>query len=103
MNNIINLRKKNNLSQKDFAKIFGVAQNTVSNWENGKRDIDNDKLKTISEYFNVSIDYILNRNTDSVIDEDMIKKALLGENIKEKAWEDLKIYVEFLKGKYGDG
>ncbi len=102
MNNLIKIRKKNNLSQKEFASIFGVAQNTVSNWEKGKRDIDNEKLKAISEYFKVSIDYILNRNTESIIDEETIKRVLLGEKIEEKAWEDLKDYVEFLKSKYGE-
>ena len=29
------LRKEKWLSQKDFGKIIGAAQNTVSQWENG--------------------------------------------------------------------
>ena len=37
MNRISNLRKQANLSQNDLGKIIGVAQNTLSQWENGLR------------------------------------------------------------------
>ncbi len=32
---INNLRKKNGLNQDDFAELFHVSRQTVSNWENG--------------------------------------------------------------------
>ncbi|WP_423218498.1 helix-turn-helix transcriptional regulator [Streptococcus equinus] len=34
--NISELRKQEKLSQDDFANIFHVSRQTVSNWENGK-------------------------------------------------------------------
>ena len=34
--NVKNLRKRLNLSQAEFAKLLGVTQKTVSNWEMGK-------------------------------------------------------------------
>ena len=33
---IIEIRKKRNMTQEDFAKIFHVTRQTVSNWENQK-------------------------------------------------------------------
>lgn len=33
---INNLRKKNGLSQDEFAELFHISRQTVSNWENGK-------------------------------------------------------------------
>lgn len=33
--NINELRKKNNLSQDEFANLFHVSRQTVSSWENG--------------------------------------------------------------------
>ena len=32
---IIEIRKQKNMTQEDFAKIFHVTRQTVSNWENG--------------------------------------------------------------------
>ena len=68
MNKISELRKKNKLSQKEFGKIVGAAQNTVCNWENGKREPDNDTMIKISKLFNVSVDYLLG-NEDNATSE----------------------------------
>ena len=64
MNNISKVRKKAGLSQAAFGQLFGAAQNTVCNWENGKREPDFDVLKQIAEHFNVSIDYLLGKSSD---------------------------------------
>ena len=53
------LRDEAGLSQGDIAEKFSVAQNTVSSWENGKRDPDTDTVKKIAAFFGVSIDYLL--------------------------------------------
>lgn len=53
------LRDEAGLSQGDIAEKFSVAQNTVSSWENGKRDPDTDTVKKIAAFFDVSIDYLL--------------------------------------------
>lgn len=53
------LRKEVGLSQKEFAKAFGAAQNTVSQWETGARSIDDETLCKLSAFFGVSVDYLL--------------------------------------------
>ena len=35
-NQILNIRKDNQLTQEEFGKLFHVTRQTVSNWENGK-------------------------------------------------------------------
>ena len=35
-NQILNIRKDNQLTQEEFGKLFHVTRRTVSNWENGK-------------------------------------------------------------------
>lgn len=59
MNRIAELRKKRNLTQKEFGIIMGVAQNTVCNWETGKREPDYESLKKMAFFFNCSTDYLL--------------------------------------------
>ena len=34
-NQILNIRKENQLTQEEFGKLFRVTRQTVSNWENG--------------------------------------------------------------------
>ena len=53
------IRKNNNLTQKEFADKLGVTFQAVSKWENGKNIPDIAILKDISRLFNVNIDDIL--------------------------------------------
>lgn len=59
MNRIAALRKERKLNQKQLGSILGVAQNTICNWENGKRDPDYESLKKMALFFNCSTDYLL--------------------------------------------
>ncbi len=59
MNMIKQLRKSMRLSQSDFASILGVKQNTVSNWENGIRNVDIETAKKMASFFGCSLDYLL--------------------------------------------
>ena len=50
------IRKKNNLTQKDLADKYNVTYQAVSKWENGKNLPDKSLIKQMSKDFNVSID-----------------------------------------------
>ena len=53
------IRLENNLKQEDIAKILNVKRNTYSMWELEHDKMPLKKLITFSEYFNLSLDYIL--------------------------------------------
>ena len=57
---IKSIRIKNNLTQEEFAKKFGVTYQAVSKWENGKNIPDIAIIKEISKEFNVDISEIIN-------------------------------------------
>ncbi len=59
MSNLKTIRKSKGLTQTEVANHIGISQNNYSYWENGKVKIDNDSLKKLADYFNVSVDYIL--------------------------------------------
>ncbi|WP_074863355.1 helix-turn-helix transcriptional regulator [Streptococcus equinus] len=61
--NISELRKQEKLSQDDFANIFHVSRQTVSNWENGKSYPDVEMLVKISDYFGISVDQLIKKET----------------------------------------
>ena len=68
-NRIKELRLSKGITQAELAKTLGIAQNTLSYWENGKYDPDNDSLKKIASYFGVSVDYIL--NSDNILSDSL--------------------------------
>lgn len=57
------LRISKKLSQKDFARVLKVSQQTVASWESGRTEPSNTALKAIADYFDVSTDYLLGRGT----------------------------------------
>lgn len=59
------LRKRENLSQEEFAEKLNVSRSAVAKWEsnNGVPEVSN--LKLISDFFSISIDSLLN-NTRAV-------------------------------------
>ena len=56
------IRKENNLTQKDFAKKYGVTYQAVSKWENGKNIPDIALLKEICSDYNIDINELLDNN-----------------------------------------
>lgn len=52
------IRKKNNLTQKDLADKYNVTYQAVSKWENGKNMPDTSLIKQMSKDFNISLDDI---------------------------------------------
>lgn len=59
MQRIKELRKKHGMTQKQLALKLGVANSTLSTWEQGKFEPDRKSLVTIANIFDVSIDYLL--------------------------------------------
>ena len=57
--NIHYLRKKENLSQEEFAERFGVSRQSVAKWENGDSTPDVGKCVEIADYYELSMDVLL--------------------------------------------
>ena len=55
------LRKKKKISQLKLAIDLNLNQNSISRYENGTREADYATLIMFADYFNVSIDYLLER------------------------------------------
>ncbi len=53
------LRKKNNLTQKDLADKYGVTYQAVSKWENGINLPEISLIRQMSKDFNISVEDIL--------------------------------------------
>lgn len=80
------LRLENKLTAKKLGNIFKVSESTISLYESGKRTPNKDLLIKMSDYFNVSTDYLLGK-TD-------IPNIELHYNFTEKGEFDIAIEIE---------
>lgn len=55
------VRKSKNISQLRLAIDLNTSQNTISRYETGEREPGITELIKIADYFNISIDYLLER------------------------------------------
>ena len=56
------LRLERNMSQQRLAMELSMTQNTISRYENGEREPGIKELIRIADYFNVSLDSLLERS-----------------------------------------
>lgn len=72
---LIQLRKKEGLSQEELGERLGVSRQTVSKWELGQSYPDFQRLVGISDYFGLSLDELV-RDVDVQDVRDQTKKQL---------------------------
>lgn len=53
------LRKEKNISQEELAELLDVSRQSISKWENDKAYPEMTRLLFMSDYFNVSLDYLM--------------------------------------------
>ena len=58
------LRKGRGLSQIRLAIELNTTQNTISRYETGEREPGIEELIRIADFFDVSVDYLLERTND---------------------------------------
>ena len=54
------IRKQRKLNQLKVALDLSISREALSHYENGKRSPDVKMLRRLSDYFNVSIDFLVN-------------------------------------------
>ncbi len=69
------LRTEKDIFQQQLADKLGVSKSTVAMWETNKREPDIGILNKLADFFNCSIDYLLERTNDCT-DESVLDKAL---------------------------
>ena len=62
--NLRGIREDKDIKQKDIAKYLNVSQNTYSQYETGVISLTADVLIKLADYYNVSIDYLLDRTNN---------------------------------------
>ena len=63
MNRLRETRKAKRMTMKAVGDAIGCTESTISNYETGKRQPDQETLVKLAELFQVSVDYLIGRNT----------------------------------------
>ena len=87
-NKLLDMREYFNVNQETIGEIVGVTKTSISKWETGKETIPLKHLNTLSNYYNVSIDYLVglskikNYNYENYIKINELNKIEIGKRIK---------------------
>lgn len=110
MNRIKELRKAKGITQQKMANDLGLSRSAISMYEIEASEPDFDTIRRIADYFDVSLDYLMGRDTN--LSEPLsIPPALEGiplafhEGLKDLKQEDLEAvakFIDFLKNKDGE-
>lgn len=69
------LRTSRKISQKEFGKIFGLAESTIGMYERDERRPDFELLNKFADYFEVSTDYLLGRTNTPILSQQEKEEA----------------------------
>ena len=89
-NRLVELRKKNGLSQEELADKLGLSRQAVSKWERAESSPDTDNLICLAKLYNVSLDDLLQTSQD--VEE-------IKEEVREKESEKEESSLRELKDK----
>lgn len=88
---LIELRKKEGLSQEELGYKLNVTRQTVSKWELGQTTPEMDKLVKMSKIFNLSVDELINESEETTNQNPVIEDQTIGE--KDTKEKNIKIII----------
>ena len=97
------LRQEKGLKQDELAKEFGIAQQTISNYEKGIREPDIATLKKLADFFDVSLDFLLGKTDIKTPIETLALSRTDGyeNDLPDEAIKEIELFKEFIRHKYG--
>ncbi len=94
-NRLVELRKKNNLSQEELAAKLGLSRQAVSKWERAEASPDTDNLICLAKIYNISLDDLLKNEApvDDIIDAERPAEEAKAEEAKDEEPKRRKSFV----------
>lgn len=96
------LRQKHRLTQSELAEILGLKPTAISNYESNRNEPSFSKLIALSQYFDVSCDYLLGISDSylpiggEVLDKDIVDFFQLYQQLNSDSVAELKQYANYL-------
>ena len=92
-------RKKKGISQEDLANTLNVSRQAVSKWESSQSVPDMDKIVALSNYFNITTDYLLKDEIETIDSADNyssknIDMQMLNKELSENEFQNIRYEAE---------
>lgn len=82
-NRLKTLRLSEDMTQEELGRLLEKTKNSISQYETGKREPDLETLIILSEYFDVTLDYLLGKNDDPrTMEPGERYSAIIGERLR---------------------
>ena len=94
------LRKDAGLTQRQFAQQMHVSLNTVSGWERGLADPDDETKLLLAQRFGVTADYLLGLSDRREPSREKGASFLFVRQLPPEAERELAAFLQYLKKKY---
>lgn len=94
---IFELMEKEHVTAKQLSAATGISQSNFTEWKKGRSNPKLDALVQISEFFNVSVEYLTGTEKDKNAIDLKIQTEVKQLSDKQKA--DVLQYIEFVKSK----
>lgn len=100
------LREEKGITQKDLGKIICISDRVIGYYESNDRfPRDENTLKTIADYFKVSVDYLvgltdLRSPKNEMVNESKSAYNLDVDGLPGEAMKKIEEYIELIKLKY---
>ena len=94
------LRKDAGLTQRQFAQQLHVSLNTVSGWERGLADPDDETKLLLAQRFGVTADYLLGLSDRREPSREKGASFLFIRELPPEAERELAAFLQYLKKKY---
>lgn len=93
-----NLRDNMELEQKEVADKIGVKNNTLSQYENDKREPDHDTLQKLASIYNVTIDYLITGMEHVKEEKNNANRFFFDkDDLTEQDIEEIKKHIAYVK------
>ncbi len=100
------LREERDITQKKLGELINVSTRVIGYYEaNDRFPRDENVLKTIADFFNVSVDFLVGRTdirnfSDDFVAESKIPYNLDLKGLPEEALKKVEDYIDLIKTKY---
>ncbi|EGD49750.1 helix-turn-helix domain protein [Ruminiclostridium papyrosolvens DSM 2782] len=100
------LREERDITQKKLGELINVSARVIGYYEaNDRFPRDENVLKTLADFFNVSVDYLVGRteirfSSDDIVAESKISYNLDVKGLPDEALKKVEDYIDLIKTKY---
>ena len=100
---VFKLMEEKGVTAAEVSKGSSIPKSTITEWKKGRSKPSSEGIIKLSEYFDVSTDYLLGRSDRRHMTPTIAAHTDDPKGLPPEAQDEVLQYIEFIKQKYGIG